>query len=124
MFGHVAPIVVELGCGKGEYTVGLAKSDETRNYIGVDIKGARMWSGARTVEEEEIGNAAFLRAEIENIDKFFVPGEVDELWITFPDPQMQKTRKTSYVHALSESLSKYTPRRRHCESQDGFTVSL
>lgn len=92
-FKREAPIVVELGCGKGEYTVGLAKSDSKRNYVGVDIKGARMWRGAKTVEEEGIANAAFLRAEIENIDKFFVPGEVEELWITFPDPQMQKTRK-------------------------------
>lgn len=92
-FKRDAPIVVELGCGKGEYTVGLAKSDIDRNYIGVDIKGARMWRGAKTVEEEDISNAAFLRAEIENIDKFFVPGEVEEIWITFPDPQMQKTRK-------------------------------
>lgn len=92
-FKREAPIVVELGCGKGEYTVELAKSDADRNYIGVDIKGARMWRGAKTVEEEGISNAAFLRAEIENIDKFFVPGEVEELWITFPDPQMQKTRK-------------------------------
>lgn len=92
-FKREAPVVVELGCGKGEYTVGLAKSDPSRNYIGVDIKGARMWRGAKTVEEEGIGNAAFLRAEIENIDKFFMPGEVEEIWITFPDPQMQKTRK-------------------------------
>lgn len=87
------PIVVELGCGKGEYTVGLAKSDPSRNYIGVDIKGARIWRGAKTVEEEQIPNAAFLRTEIENIQSFFEPGEVDELWITFPDPQMQKPRK-------------------------------
>lgn len=87
------PIVVELGCGKGEYTVGLAKSDPSRNYVGVDIKGARIWRGAKTVEEEQIPNAAFLRTEIENIRSFFEPGEVDELWITFPDPQMQKPRK-------------------------------
>ncbi|MDE6078221.1 MAG: tRNA (guanosine(46)-N7)-methyltransferase TrmB [Muribaculaceae bacterium] len=92
-FSQEGPITLELGCGKGEYTVALAKSNQDRNYIGVDIKGARMWSGARTVEEEGITNAAFLRAEIENIDKFFAPGEVDEIWITFPDPQMQKTRK-------------------------------
>lgn len=92
-FHRDAPIVVELGCGKGEYTVGLAKSDLSRNYIGVDIKGARMWRGAKTAEEEGISNAAFLRTEIENIDKFFRPGEVEELWITFPDPQMQKVRK-------------------------------
>lgn len=93
VFGSAAPIVVELGCGKGEYTVGLAKHNPQRNYIGVDIKGARMWRGAKTVEEESIGNAAFLRAEIENIKEFFTPGEVDEIWITFPDPQMQKVRK-------------------------------
>lgn len=92
-FEHEGPITLELGCGKGEYTVALAKANPARNYVGVDIKGARMWSGARVVEEESIGNAAFLRAEIENIDKFFAPGEVDEIWITFPDPQMQKTRK-------------------------------
>lgn len=92
-FVQSAPIVVELGCGKGEYTVGLAKAYPDRNHIGVDIKGARMWSGAKTVEEEQIRNAAFLRAEIENIREFFTPGEVDEIWITFPDPQMQKTRK-------------------------------
>ena len=93
VFKRSNPIVVELGCGKGEYTVGLAKSDSTRNFIGVDIKGARMWSGAKEVEENNIDNAAFLRAEIENICSFFTPGEVEELWITFPDPQMQKVRK-------------------------------
>ena len=87
------PIVVELGCGKGEYTVGLAKDDSSRNYVGVDIKGARMWSGAKEVEENGISNAGFLRTEIENICSFFDEGEVDELWITFPDPQMQKVRK-------------------------------
>lgn len=92
-FRREAPIVMELGCGKGEYTVQLAQSDPARNYIGVDIKGARMWRGAKTVEEQGIKNAAFLRTEIENIDKFFAPAEVDELWITFPDPQMKKTRK-------------------------------
>lgn len=92
-FAQSSPIVVELGCGKGEYTVGLAKAYPDRNHIGVDIKGARMWSGAKTVEEEKIRNAAFLRAEIENIREFFTPGEVDEIWITFPDPQMQKVRK-------------------------------
>lgn len=92
-FQNPGPLTLELGCGKGEYTVALAKANPERNYIGVDIKGSRMWSGAKEVEENGIGNAAFLRAEIENIDKFFAPGEVDEIWITFPDPQMQKTRK-------------------------------
>lgn len=87
------PITVELGCGKGEYTVSLARANADRNYIGVDIKGARLWSGAKTVEEEKIPNAAFLRTEIELIDRFFSSGEIDEIWLTFPDPQMQKTRK-------------------------------
>lgn len=93
VFKNKGLITLELGCGKGEYTVGLAKANPDRNYIGVDVKGARMWSGAKEAEENGIGNASFLRAEIENIDKFFAPGEVDEIWITFPDPQMQKTRK-------------------------------
>jgi len=93
VFAATAPIVLELGCGRGEYTVGLAKSDPARNFIGLDIKGARMWTGARQVEEEKITNAAFLRCEIENIAHFFAPGEVAEIWITFPDPQMKKVRK-------------------------------
>lgn len=93
VFGNRGAIVLELGCGRGEYTVGLAGSDPERNYIGVDIKGARMWAGARYVEENEMKNAAFLRCEIENIDSFFDNGEVSEIWITFPDPQMKKSRK-------------------------------
>ncbi len=87
------PITLELGCGKGEYTVALAGAHPSRNYIGVDIKGARMWKGAREVEEKGMTNAAFLRTEIEQIEAFFAPEEVDEIWITFPDPQMQKVRK-------------------------------
>ena len=93
VFASVAPITLELGCGRGEYTVALAKSDPASNFVGIDIKGARMWTGARQVETEQITNAAFLRCEIENIDKFFAPGEVSEIWITFPDPQMKKQRK-------------------------------
>lgn len=93
IFGRNLPIVLELGCGKGEYTVGLAVADPQRNFIGIDIKGARMWTGAREVEEKGIDNARFLRCEIENIEHFFAPDEVDEIWITFPDPQMQKVRK-------------------------------
>ena len=92
-FSGNGPIVLELGCGKGEYTVALSKDNPDANYIGVDIKGARIWKGAKTVDNENIPNAAFLRTEIENIDKFFDSGEVDEIWITFPDPQMQKPRK-------------------------------
>ena len=92
-FRRSNPITLELGCGKGEYTVGLAKAHPDRNYIGVDIKGARMWKGAKEVEENNMDNAAFLRTEIEMIGQFFSSGEVDEIWITFPDPQMQKARK-------------------------------
>lgn len=92
-FKNDNPIVLELGCGKGEYTVGLARRFHGRNYIGVDIKGARMWTGATQARNENLGNVAFLRTDIELIDHFFSPGEVDEIWITFPDPQMKKVRK-------------------------------
>lgn len=92
-FARANPITLELGCGKGEYTVALADANPDRNFIGVDIKGARMWKGAKEVEDKKMDNAAFLRTEIEMIQQFFAPDEVDEIWITFPDPQMQKTRK-------------------------------
>lgn len=92
-FPESRPITLELGCGKGEYTVGLARRHPDRNFIGVDIKGARMWTGATAVEEENIANAAFLRTQIELIDAFFAPGEVSEIWITFPDPQLKKVNK-------------------------------
>lgn len=92
-FSRPNPITLELGCGKGEYTVGLAGANPDRNFIGVDIKGARMWKGAKEVEAKGMDNAAFLRTEIEQISRFFAPAEVDEIWITFPDPQMQKARK-------------------------------
>ncbi len=92
-FKNDNPIVLELGCGKGEYTVGLARRFPDRNYIGVDIKGARMWTGACQARDEQLGNVAFLRTDIELIDHFFSPGEVDEIWITFADPQMKKVRK-------------------------------
>ena len=92
-FHNTNPIVLELGCGKGEYAVGLGKKFAGKNYIGVDIKGARMWTGARIVEREGINNVAFLRTSIEFIDQFFEPSEVTEIWITFPDPQMKKVNK-------------------------------
>lgn len=93
IFHNDNPIVLELGCGKGEYTVALARVNPDKNFVGIDIKGARIWSGAKQVAEEGLQNAMFLRTEIENISNFFAPGEVEEIWITFPDPQMQKTRK-------------------------------
>lgn len=87
------PIVLELGCGKGEYTVGLAERYPEKNFIGVDIKGARMWTGAKLSIEKGLKNVAFLRTDIEMIHHFFGPGEVSEIWLTFPDPQMKKVTK-------------------------------
>ena len=92
-FGNDNPIVLELGCGKGEYTIALARENSDRNYIGVDIKGARMWRGAKTSNEEQMKNVAFLRTRIEMINRFFGKDEVSEIWITFPDPQPKKPMK-------------------------------
>ncbi len=91
-FGNDHPIVLELGCGRGEYTVALARRYPHVNFIGVDIKGARMWRGAKTATAEGLANAAFLRTRIEFISSFFGPGEVAGIWITFPDPQLKKNR--------------------------------
>jgi tRNA (guanine-N7-)-methyltransferase len=90
IFGNNNPVVTELGCGKGEYTTGLAIKYPECNFIGVDIKGARMWRGARTSNEQKISNAAFLRTRIEFIDRYFAEDEIDEIWITFPDPHPGK----------------------------------
>ena len=92
-FHNNNPIVLELGCGKGEYTVGLAKLYPNMNFIGVDIKGARMWTGATQALEEGLKNVAFLRTNIEIIDRFFSAGEVKEIWLTFSDPQMKNPHK-------------------------------
>lgn len=92
-FKNDNPIVLELGCGKGEYAVGLAKMFPDTNFIGVDIKGARMWTGAKAALDAGLGNVAFLRTNIEIIDRFFAPGEVQEIWLTFSDPQMKNERK-------------------------------
>jgi tRNA (guanine-N7-)-methyltransferase len=92
-FHNDNPIVLELGCGKGEYTVGLAKRYPDMNFIGVDIKGARMWTGATQAIKEGLKNVAFLRTNIEIIDRFFAPDEVTEIWLTFSDPQMKNPRK-------------------------------
>lgn len=91
-FHNDRPIVLELGCGKGEYTVALARRHPEKNFIGIDIKGARMWRGAKTATEEGLSNAGFLRTRIEFIRSLFAAGEVSEIWITFPDPQL-KTRR-------------------------------
>ena len=92
-FKNDNPIVLELGCGKGEYTVGLGRKYKDKNFIGVDIKGARMWRGCKTSIEERLTNIAFLRTHVQIIDKYFSEGEVDEIWITFCDPQLKKPNK-------------------------------
>jgi len=92
-FHNQNPIVLELGCGKGEYTVGLARMMPQVNFIGVDIKGARMWTGATQALQEGLRNVAFLRTNIEVIDRFFAHGEVEQIWLTFSDPQMKNPRK-------------------------------
>ena len=91
-FKNDNPIILELGCGKGEYTIALAERNPNANYIGVDIKGARMWRGAKTATEQNMTNVAFVRTRIEFINSFFGEGEIAEIWITFPDPQL-KTRR-------------------------------
>ncbi|MGV6830679.1 MAG: tRNA (guanosine(46)-N7)-methyltransferase TrmB, partial [bacterium] len=88
-FENKNPIVLELGCGKGEYTLALAKKYPEKNFIGIDIKGARFWRGAKTAVEENLDNVAFLRIQIELITYAFQTNEIDEIWITFPDPQIK-----------------------------------
>lgn len=91
-FGNDRPISVELGCGKGEYTVGLALRHPELNYIGIDLKGARLWSGCRAAVDLKLPNVAFVRTRVDHIEKIFAPGEVASVWITFPDPQKGKER--------------------------------
>lgn len=105
-FNNQNPLVLELGCGKGEYSVALAKKYPEKNFIGIDIKGARFWRGAKTAIEARIPNVAFLRMQIELIDYAFAENEVDELWITFPDPQI-KYKRTKHRMTNSEFLKRY-----------------
>lgn len=106
VFENQNPIVLELGCGKGEYSLELARRYPDKNFIGIDIKGARFWRGAKTAEEKGIDNVAFLRARIQQIDKAFVPGEISEIWITFPDPQI-KFRRAKHRLTHPDFLKKY-----------------
>ncbi|NNK87512.1 MAG: tRNA (guanosine(46)-N7)-methyltransferase TrmB [Flavobacteriaceae bacterium] len=106
VFKNANPIVLELGCGKGEYTVGLAQRDPESNYIGIDIKGARFWRGAKTALENDMHNAVFLRIQIELIALAFENNEVDEIWITFPDPQI-KYKRTKHRMTNTNFLNRY-----------------
>lgn len=98
-FGNDHPITLELACGRGEYTLDLARRYPERNFIGVDIKGARIWRGAKNARAEDLHNAAFLRTRIEVIAAFFAPGEIDEIWITFPDPFLKKGKENRRLTA-------------------------
>jgi tRNA (guanine-N7-)-methyltransferase len=93
VFNNQNPIVLELGCGAGEYTVALAKHYPKRNFIGIDIKGARIWKGAKSAIEEDLDNVRFLRTKVDFVTKFFGENEVDEIWLTFSDPQPKKPKK-------------------------------
>jgi tRNA (guanine-N7-)-methyltransferase len=93
IFGNTNPLVLELACGKGDYAVGMARLFPSKNFVGVDIKGNRLWRGAKTAEEQGLQNVRFLRIQIDFIEKHFDQNEVSEIWITFPDPQPQKPRK-------------------------------
>jgi tRNA (guanine-N7-)-methyltransferase len=105
-FNNENPIILELGCGKGEYTLALAQRNPNINYIGIDLKGARFWRGAKTAIENKIPNVAFLRVQIELIDHCFSEGEVSEIWITFPDPQI-KFQRTKHRLTNLTFLKKY-----------------
>ena len=115
-FGNDNPIVLELGCGKGEYAVGLARMFPNINFIGVDIKGARMWTGAKMAIEEGLTNVAFLRTNIEIIARFFAPNEVQEIWLTFSDPQMKNARKRLTSTYFMERYRKFL--------KDGGTIHV
>ncbi len=107
-FANDKPIVLELACGKGEYTVNLARLFPDKNFIGVDYKGNRIWRGAKTAIEDGIHNVGFLRIQIENLIDYFGPGEIDEIWITFPDPQPQLSRERKRLTS-SRFLVMYHP---------------
>ena len=113
-FKNSHPIVIELGCGKGEYTIDLAKKNPNKNFIGIDIKGARFWRGAKTALEDNLGNVAFVRTQIELVDFIFDKEEVAEIWITFPDPQI-KYKRTKHRMTNHAFLKKYD----HILKKDG-----
>ncbi|WP_040280414.1 tRNA (guanosine(46)-N7)-methyltransferase TrmB [Psychroserpens damuponensis] len=106
VFKNDNPLVLELGCGRGEYSVELARKFPKKNFIGIDIKGARFWRGAKTAIEENLPNVAFIRTQIELVDVVFAEHEVDEIWITFPDPQI-KYKRTKHRMTNSQFLKRY-----------------
>ena len=131
-FKNKNPLVLELGCGMGEYSVGLAKKFPNKNFLGVDIKGARMWQGATDAIEKNLKNVGFLRIRIDWIEYCFAKGEVDEIWITFPDPQMKKRRGVKrlthpdFLKRYGNILKKDGPIHLKTDSQflHGFTLGI
>jgi len=131
-FKNSNPIVVELGCGKGEYSINLAKKYPNKNFIGIDTKGARFWQGAKNAIIDEIPNVLFLRAQIELIEYIFSPGEISEIWITFPDPQIKfkraKHRLTNQFFLMSYSRiirkGGYIHLKTDSEFLHGYTLGL
>ncbi len=127
-FGNDNPIVLELGCGKGDYTIALARIHPECNYIGVDIKGARLWRGAKTGVEEQMSNVAFVRTHIELIENFFAPDEVSEIWITFPDPQPKKPTKRltceRFLNHYRHFLRPGSPIHLKTDSQELYAYTL
>ncbi|NQX76832.1 tRNA (guanosine(46)-N7)-methyltransferase TrmB [Gilvibacter sp.] len=132
VFKNDKPLVLELGCGKGEYSVGLAQANPDKNFVGIDIKGARFWRGAKTALEEGLPNVRFLRTQIELINYLFDADEVSEIWITFPDPQL-KYKRTKHRMTNPEFLDKYRKllgnpgflhRKTDSEFMHGYTLGL
>ncbi len=108
-FGNGNPVVLEMGCGKGDYTVGLARNNPGKNFAGLDIKGARLWRGCKTASEEALPNVVFVRTRAEFIERVFAPGEVSEIWITFPDPEPSKPAKRLCSPVFLERYRKILP---------------
>lgn len=108
-FNNNNPLTLELACGKGEYAVGLGRMYANRNFIGIDIKGNRIWRGAKTALEEGLTNVAFIRSHMDKITNYFEPGEVTEIWITFPDPQLRisRAKKGSHIPGFCGSINSY-----------------
>ena len=131
-FKNNNPIVLELGCGKGEYTVNLAEINSEVNYIGIDIKGARIWKGATLAHKNKLNNVRFLRTQIEQLDKFFCDKEISEIWITFPDPQIKYRRRKKRLTSVSmlESYKKILKKKglihlkTDSEFLHGFTLGI
>lgn len=127
-FGNDNPITLELACGKGEYSVGLGREHSDRNFIGVDIKGNRIYTGAKIANEEGLGNIAFLRTHISHITEYFAPGEVKEIWIIFPDPFLKKESNrlthARYLHLYEQILVPGSKINLKTDSKELFDFTL